>query len=101
MKKTCFLVCLIFSFHLTAQESAKITPPVIVAKIALGETSVFEDTAITFLKILQDSRCPSDVNCVWAGEAEVLAIIENPQGTIETSSPPNTEYKSLYTTKYL
>jgi len=83
MKKTCFLVCLIFSFHLTAQESAKTTPPVIVAKIALGETSVFEDTAITFLKILEDSRCPSDVTCVWAGEAEVLAIIENPQGTIE------------------
>lgn len=83
MKKTFTLLFLILCLQLSAQESSKHTAPVIVAKIALGETAVFEDTSITFLKILEDSRCPSDVTCVWAGEAKVLAKIQTQEGTIE------------------
>ncbi len=83
MKKTFTLFFLILCLQLSAQESSKLKAPVIVAKIALGETAVFEDTSITFLKILEDSRCPSDVTCVWAGQAKVLSKIQTQEGTIE------------------
>lgn len=68
---------------LMAQENTKALPPVIVAKIALGETVIFEETSITFSKVVEDSRCPSDVTCVWAGQAKVLAKIKTEKGTIE------------------
>ena len=29
------------------------------------------DLALKFVAVPQDSRCPSNVNCVWAGDAEV------------------------------
>ncbi len=60
---------------LNAQENSKVTPPVIVAKIPLGETIVFEEVTFCFYKVVEDSRCPSDVVCVWAGQAKVIAVI--------------------------
>ncbi len=83
MKKSLFLLCFILAFPLIAQESPKSNPPVIVAKIPFGESVIFEDVTITFSKILEDSRCPSDVTCVWAGQAKVLAKIQTQEGTIE------------------
>src|SRR5690606_5995441 len=79
--KILFLAVLI-SAALTAQES-KPSPPVIVAKIALGETGLFEDTAIIFKRVIEDSRCPKDVDCIWAGQAKVLVAIKTNGTTSE------------------
>ena len=35
-----------------------------------------ENIKIKFLDILEDSRCPSDVQCVWQGQARVLVNVE-------------------------
>lgn len=83
MKPFFLILLLISSPLLLAQESLKATPPVIVAKIHLGETVVFENVSVTFLKVIEDSRCPSDVTCVWAGQAKVISIIETATETIE------------------
>jgi hypothetical protein len=42
----------------------------------IGETTGVkgEDLTIRFLEISEDSRCPSDVQCIWEGRA--IAIIE-------------------------
>lgn len=32
-----------------------------------GETMEFEGVKVTFNKIVSDSRCPANANCVWAG----------------------------------
>lgn len=76
MMKTLFLV---FSFligiQVSAQEDLQITAPVIVAKIPLGETAVFEGTALTFESVIEDSRCPKDVTCIWEGEARIRVVI--------------------------
>ena len=32
---------------------------------------------VRFAKVLNDSRCPPDVTCVWAGNAEVLIEVED------------------------
>jgi hypothetical protein len=46
-----------------------------------GESATSADNAITvtFIEILEDSRCPADVMCIWAGQVKVL--IEVAYGT--------------------
>ena len=50
---------------------------------------------ITFLRVTQDSRCPSDVTCVWSGDAEVvLELVTRESGsqtvTVHTHVEPRT-----------
>lgn len=44
-------------------------------KVPLGQYYFNEQTNIKFVKVLVDSRCPKNVNCVRAGEAKVLVAI--------------------------
>jgi hypothetical protein len=41
--------------------------------LKVGQQVKFEgtDLLVKFVAVPQDSRCPSNVNCVWAGNAEV------------------------------
>lgn len=43
-----------------------------------GESAAIEseDLTITFDKVLNDSRCPESVTCIWAGQVQVLVTIE-------------------------
>lgn len=45
------------------------------AKTYIGESFNFDGKAIRFKEVVSDSRCPSDVTCVWAGEAKILIEI--------------------------
>lgn len=83
MKHYFLLILFICAPVLLAQESTKASAPVIVAKIPLGETLIFEGTAISFSKVVEDSRCPTDVTCIWAGEAKIIATIKTESETIE------------------
>ena len=42
--------------------------------LRIGESVEIADTgvSITFADVLADSRCPTDVECVWAGDAAVV-----------------------------
>lgn len=43
-----------------------------------------ENHAITFKKVIEDSRCPKGVTCIWAGRAKVLVeISENEKDTVK------------------
>jgi len=35
---------------------------------------------LKFVSVLEDSRCPTDVNCVWAGNAKIEVIISDKNG---------------------
>ena len=49
-----------------------------------GEEATHENLSITFLGVLDDSRCPIDVECVWAGNARIaLALRSLPDGMAE------------------
>ena len=39
--------------------------------IPIGETVVYKGVLISFERVLEDSRCPIDVVCVWSGNAAV------------------------------
>jgi hypothetical protein len=47
-----------------------------IARVAINETAYVDGTKITPLVILEDSRCPAGVQCVWAGQVRITARIE-------------------------
>jgi hypothetical protein len=87
MKKfLCHLLFLTVAFGFSQEEA--ITTPQIAIKIALGETVVLEGVSIEFVEVLEDSRCPTDVVCVWEGQARVKLVI--------TGTPTlNTEFEVI------
>jgi len=46
------------------------TPPTTIT-LRIGDEREFSGVLLTFLAVANDSRCPSDVQCVWAGDATV------------------------------
>lgn len=47
-------------------------------------------TRITFTTVRSDSRCPSDVTCVWAGNAEVVLSVGGGEADRDTTIVLNT-----------
>ncbi len=45
--------------------------------LSIGQTASIqgEDLRLKFLEVVNDSRCPSDVTCVWQGQASSLIEI--------------------------
>jgi len=64
-----FFFGIVFDGH--CQEE-RIDPPQIAIKILPGESVNVEDVELTFVEVLEDSRCPSSVDCIWNGRARVL-----------------------------
>ena len=48
---------------------------------AIGQKVIGTGVSLTPLEIMSDSRCPTDVQCVWAGTVEVKVRIESGLGT--------------------
>lgn len=63
MKK---IILLLFLFAFVACKSAKQNSNLIV--VTSEKEAVMNEYEIVMHKIISDSRCPEDVNCVWAGE---------------------------------
>lgn len=52
--------------------------------LAVGEDRHVHGVTVRFGAVKNDSRCPSDVQCVWAGDAEVdLVLTPDGGGTAE------------------
>lgn len=83
MKPLFIILSFLIGIQAIAQDNTQITAPVIVAKIPLGETAIFEGTTFTFESVVEDSRCPKDVTCVWEGEAKVRVVIETDSDRME------------------
>ncbi|WP_111511379.1 hypothetical protein [Mycobacterium kyogaense] len=68
--------------------------PVLV--LAGGQQAGVAGSAVTvrFERVLEDSRCPALVDCVWAGQARIALVVESagtPPQTIELSTYPASE----------
>lgn len=44
-------------------------------RISLGESVAIENVPVRFDAVTEDSRCPPDVECVWAGRAHVRLVV--------------------------
>ena len=47
----------------------------------LGETVYVDGPRVTPREVLEDSRCPADVRCVWAGQVRLRADVTLGSGT--------------------
>ena len=76
MKKAIWLFAFLFYGIIFSQEGDPIDVPKIVVKIPLGETVRLDDVAITFVKVIEDSRCPKNVTCIWQGRIIVQVAVK-------------------------
>ncbi|PHR13683.1 MAG: hypothetical protein COA40_03770 [Aequorivita sp.] len=70
MKNSLLAIIILFSTLAFGQEEAGETPKIAV-KVPKGETIVLKGVSIKFMEVLEDSRCPEGVDCIWAGRAIV------------------------------
>lgn len=78
MKNLLVLLLLIASTTAFSQskEDKPVDVPKIAMKVALGETIVTNGYSITFSEVLEDSRCPTNVTCIWEGRVKINVKIE-------------------------
>ncbi|TSE06986.1 MULTISPECIES: hypothetical protein [Aquimarina] len=62
---------------ITAQDLAQSNTPKIITKLNVGNSISFSSKSIKFIKVIEDSRCPTDINCIWPGEVKIsIALYE-------------------------
>ena len=80
MKSILFILTLLLSIPLVAQEDKPIEVPQIAIKLGVAETIQLDGISVSFLEVMTDSRCPRNVDCMWAGEAKVKVKIDTADG---------------------
>jgi hypothetical protein len=78
-------------------DTAVVANPGAEFNLAIGRSATISGTdyRITFNRVTEDSRCPVDVQCVWAGDAKIELTISRPNVPGDTRiislTPPNSE----------
>ena len=79
-----------------------------IASLDFGRIAHFDDVSIEFIELISDSRCPKSVNCIRAGEAEVLVAIyrngnfsHKKKLVFHASGLVNQEQAQLFNSEYL
>jgi hypothetical protein len=68
--------------------------------LPIGKTAAINGsgTRLTFRLVREDSRCPTDVTCIWAGDAKIDVTISRNGSSDDTRvlslTPPNNEVSS-------
>ncbi len=82
------LVSALLFYVSTLEESKKIivpkpttTTPYGKVTVKIGETTTFPDNSIKLLRVFDESRCPTDVTCIWAGTVKVEILSVSGLGT--------------------
>lgn len=83
MKNSLFAILILISSLSFGQDSPK--TPKIGVKVPEGETVVLKGVTVKFLEVIEDSRCPEGVNCMWAGRAIVKAEVTSNGKTEEVT----------------
>lgn len=73
---------MLFSAFAKAQDSTvvKVEVPKIFVKAYQGKTVTTDIAQVKLVRVMDDSRCPKGVTCVWAGQAKVLIEVTYPNG---------------------
>ena len=99
MKRATLIVCglLLAASGCTGVQTAAVVEPGASFTLAPGETAAVRgtDARLTFKRVTEDSRCPVDVTCVWAGDAKIEITISRNGAADETRvlsiTPPKYE----------
>ena len=60
------------------------------AEIALGGSAVVDGVAVAFESVAEDSRCPTNAVCVWAGQAVVGLTLDGEARDLQVADPERT-----------
>jgi len=82
MKNSLLAIIILFSTFAFGQEESAETPKIGV-KIPIGNAIVLKGVSIKFLEVVEDSRCPEGVECIWAGRVIVKAEVTANGNTME------------------
>lgn len=85
MKNSLLAIIILFSTFAFGQDDTAETPKIGV-KIPIGKAIEMKGISVKFLEVVEDSRCPTGVDCIWAGRAIVK---------VSVTSNGNTEDKLL------
>lgn len=58
--------------------------PVATSTPSTNQVVTISGVTITPLEVMEDSRCPEDVQCIWAGTVKLRANISKPSGSFES-----------------
>jgi hypothetical protein len=84
MKKAISLLFLTFIFGAAQVVSAQ-TAREVRLRVGQQKTVVLENKfRIKFISVMEDSRCPKDVDCVWAGNAKIKIQVSMTGGPTKT-----------------
>ena len=78
-------------------DTAVVANPGAAFSLPLGKTATVSGTAfrITFNRVTEDSRCPVDVTCIWAGDAKIELAVSRTSAPADhrviSLTPPNNE----------
>ncbi|MEH6764100.1 MAG: hypothetical protein V7655_06340 [Aequorivita antarctica] len=104
MKNSLLAIIILFSSFAFGQEDSAETPKIGV-KIPIGQAIVMKGVSIKFLEVIEDSRCPTGVQCIWAGRAIVKAAVtsngktEEKTLTFGETKPGEEKNTNLYNSK--
>jgi len=68
-------------FALALAGCATIPPAEVGPTAGLGQIAAGNGLKIRPIEVIEDSRCPAEVNCVWAGRLKVRARMNGPGWT--------------------
>lgn len=74
MKTLIATFALILAFVMTDYAQA---PEFVAAKVGKQVVAKKSKLKIKFVSVVEDSRCPEGVNCIWAGNAKIKVLISN------------------------
>lgn len=78
MKATPILLAMVLASCATAHPPSPVAGA---ATAGFGQAAVVGSLQVRPISLVEDSRCPANVQCVWAGRLTVLAEIEGVPGT--------------------
>ena len=74
MKTIILTIAFVLAFAMTGIAQTPEYLTVKAGKQAVGKKSKIK---IKFVSVVEDSRCPEGVNCIWAGNAKIKVLISN------------------------
>lgn len=76
-------------------ENVVVAHPGVPFSLLVGETAVLSASQLTFRQLREDSRCPANAVCVWAGDAKIEITVARGGGAGESKvlslTPPDNE----------
>jgi hypothetical protein len=95
MKMTLLIAVMMIAGIFGAGEAAGQSKETVKVALAAQKTAQKKKLTVKFLSVVEDSRCPEDVDCVWAGNAKIKVKLTSKGKSKEVELNSNLETNSV------